>query len=1022
MGRGVGCGPAGVSVNPQEQADYNAFNNEAVVETKIALGEQFVQRYPKSRYQEQVDTSLSFLYFNKGDYTKFYAASDRALATNPKSIPILELVGWVIPRDYNANNSASAAKLDEAEKYEKRALAEIAGMKKPRQVTQSEFQNSKSSLEWRAHSGLGTVYFRRKDYADSATELQTGIKQQGAEPDPTDLYVLGVDLEHLGRMTQAADEFSQCSASTTGGMQDQCEKAYEAASHAAVESVEEKAYDAFNNAPNAKAQLLLGEKFDRTYPSSQYRENVDSTLLTLYEGQPDWTKFYATANTILTKDPDNVPVLTLVGWVIPRHDDATGLGGADRLAEAEKYEKHALALIAIMQKPADLSEDEFEQAKANATQRARSGLGAAYFRLGDYSDAAAEFQIATADKNQADPWDFYIFGTSLHKMNRDQEAIVAFENCAGVGGYLQQQCARDVAAVSSALSTLQPADQLTAVTAKSSASAVSQPPASDIPPSTTQEAASTIRTETAIVPVRVVVRDNKGRAVSDLKKENFKIYQDGKQQDIANFTAVSRDADATASAMGNATASSMPSGRAPSSTAKVSPASATADQFIALFFDDVHVYFADMAQVRDAAEQYVLSLRPQDRVAIVTASGRGETPFTSDRDKLRAAVEKLLPHPFAGGPSAAAGVFPCPPPMTYTEADAITNGSAGSDAILAVAAGDIAACVHGQGDFTGEARGIAEQAHVASQEAIDSVFERLRTVIRQVSVLPGDRSVILVSPGFIYAGHEQTLAEVENLAIRSNVVVNTLDAKGIYAGEDKWDPDRFKRFGYNHYIEDGVLQDLAESTGGLFIHFNNDFVGSMREMSEPPEAYYLLGYPPQNLQPDGKFHVLKVNLASGAHGNVQARRGFFAPSHLETPEEAARREIDDAMFSNDLQHDIPIKLETSIMRDTSGEQEVGVKAHIDASRLHFAKTDTTNQENLTVAAALFDSDGNYVTGTQKIDRMDLDDTTLAQLEKAGFYIEVDLRAKPGKYVVRMVARDSNDGHISAENANVTIPN
>jgi len=84
--------------------------------------------------------------------------------------------------------------------------------------------------------------------------------------------------------------------------------------------------------------------------------------------------------------------------------------------------------------------------------------------------------------------------------------------------------------------------------------------------------------------------------------------------------------------------------------------------------------------------------------------------------------------------------------------------------------------------------------------------------------------------------------------------------------------------------------------------------------------------------------------------------------------------------------------------------------------------EAANDENLTVAAALFDSDGNYVTGTQKTAQMQLDDATLGQVERTGFYVEIDLNAKPGSYVLRTVARDSNDGHISAENTNINIPN
>ena len=1019
-GRGPGCeASVPTRIDPAEQAAFDAFNKEAVVDTKIALGEQFDQKYPHGRYQESVDTQLAFMYFNKADTAKFYAATDRVLETNPKNLPVLELAGWVIARDYNASEPAAAAKLDEAEKYEKRALSLIAAMKKPRQVAQPDFENSQASLAWRAHSGLGTVYFRRKDFADSAAELQIAVRQEGSEPDPTDLYVLGTDLENLNRLSDAADDFAQCSVAT-GDMQQQCQQAYEQASHAAVESAEKKAYDAFNNAPSGEVQIQLGEKFDQTYPQSEYEESVDSTLVTLYQGKQDLPKFYATADKVLAKDPDNAPILALVGWVIPRHYNPSDLNASARLDQAEKYEKHALDLVAAMQKPSSLTEQQFDDAKSGIAATAHSGLGATYFRRGDFADSAKELQLAT--QATADAFDYYMLGIDLHELDRNGESAAAFTKCGALAGYLQMQCNRD------AEKTSQDAAQLTSATAKSAPPLSVPAAARDIPPSTGQSSSGAIRAETVVVPVRVVVRDNKGRAVTTLKKDNFKLYQDGKLQEIVNFTAmISSGSAASASTGGSSSAAARPaSGSSESVPSK--GATATASRFIALFFDDVHLYFADMAQIRTAAEKYLSSLQPQDRIAIVTASGQDQTDFTSDRDKLHATIAKLMPHPFPGGSMAPAPLAKCPPAMTYTEANAIVEQA--SNEVLAVAGGDFAKCdgivaedpAAAAEMAESDAHAAAEQVQVAGEEAINAVYEALQTSIRRLAVMRGQRAVVLVSPGFVYGSHAAKFEEITNLAIRDNVVINSLDAKGVYSGDGKWDPDRFRLEGFGHDMEYAVLQDLAEGTGGLFIHFNNDFAGSLREMSEPPEAYYVLGYLPQNLQPDGKFHVLKVSLTADAHGNLQARRGFFAPSKLETPEEAAKREMQDAVFSDDEERDLPVTLESHVLRDKSGADKIAVKARFDPSRLHFEKIDTKNNEELTVSATLFDENGNYVTGMQKSAQMGLDDAMLAQLEKTGFYVEVDLDVRPGHYVLRTVARDSNDGHISAQDANISIPN
>ena len=61
IGRGRGgldCGAPDSGVDPAEQAAYDAFKKEALVDTKIVLGE---QKYPKSRFQEEVNADLTFL-------------------------------------------------------------------------------------------------------------------------------------------------------------------------------------------------------------------------------------------------------------------------------------------------------------------------------------------------------------------------------------------------------------------------------------------------------------------------------------------------------------------------------------------------------------------------------------------------------------------------------------------------------------------------------------------------------------------------------------------------------------------------------------------------------------------------------------------------------------------------------------------------------------------------------------------------------------------------------------------------
>jgi hypothetical protein len=89
--------------------------------------------------------------------------------------------------------------------------------------------------------------------------------------------------------------------------------------------------------------------------------------------------------------------------------------------------------------------------------------------------------------------------------------------------------------------------------------------------------------------------------------------------------------------------------------------------------------------------------------------------------------------------------------------------------------------------------------------------------------------------------------------------------------------------------------------------------------------------------------------------------------------------------------------------------------------MHFDKTEGRNQNNLTVVAALFDRNGNFITGTQRVVQMKLRDETLEKLSRTGVTVRTSFDVKPGDYVVRLVVRDSRNALLSAENGIVEIP-
>jgi len=540
-----------------------------------------------------------------------------------------------------------------------------------------------------------------------------------------------------------------------------------------------------------------------------------------------------------------------------------------------------------------------------------------------------------------------------------------------------------------------------------------------------------------LVPVRVVVRDSAGNAIANLHREDFQLFEDGKPQIVSNFTV-----ETLAALSGTARASESAAGGAPPVPAQAGflpPA-----RFVALLFDDPHLNLQDLMQARIAAGSYVDKyLAPTDRVAVFTVSGQTQTDFTDDRRQLHQKISELLPRGVtAGDPSVSADC----PVMDYYEAVEIQDHH--DQDVLNVATQDAVACLEAesgsqpttqaaQASLLEQAEALAESTALRMEDMGDEetayALRRLREVVDRMSVLPGQRSIVLISPGFIYPNREQEYSELVDRAIRENVFINTLDARGLYTpdlgdiSQETNDPDpvtmgyrtRLHIVGESSQVE--VLLDLASETGGQSFHDNNDLGAGLRQIVSAPEAYYLLAFVPQNLKYDGRFHSVKVELAEKNKYAIQARKGFYAPKHGETPEQAAARDIQDALFSQEEQRGLPVALQTQFYKTGATDAKLAVLAHVDLSHIRFEKAGGRNDNDLTVVAAVFDRNGNYVAGTQKVVEMKLRDDTLARLSRTGVTVRTNFDVKPGDYVVRLVVRDANAAQLGAESGAVEIP-
>ena len=221
---GQAQGPAEApKVDPEEEKAYKAFADLKPddYDQQIQLGEDFVKKYPDSKYNELVYSRLTNSFYSKQQFDKMYAAADKALALNGNDVTVLILVGWVIPHNYDPNDIEADRRLNKAEGYEKHALEVLPTLPKPTSLTDEQFAAAKAKEESTAHSGLGLIYFRQQKAEDSLKELQQATA--GDQSDTVDFFIMGIDLKSLKRFTDAADAFQKC-AQIPGAMQDRCKQ------------------------------------------------------------------------------------------------------------------------------------------------------------------------------------------------------------------------------------------------------------------------------------------------------------------------------------------------------------------------------------------------------------------------------------------------------------------------------------------------------------------------------------------------------------------------------------------------------------------------------------------------------------------------------------------------------------------------------------------------------------------------------------------------------------------------------
>jgi len=395
------------------------------------------------------------------------------------------------------------------------------------------------------------------------------------------------------------------------------------------------------------------------------------------------------------------------------------------------------------------------------------------------------------------------------------------------------------------------------------------------------------------VLVPVVVRDGQGNAVGGLTKDDFQILDEGKPRTISGFSAETRQRVPGASSSASEVASAV----APPTTA---PA-----RFVVFLFDDRHLSAEDLGRVQTSGQRILAdTLSESDVAAVVSVSGTN-SGLTRDHAALLDAMNKVRPH------SAATSALRECPGVDYYQADLIQNKHDSS--ALQEAMADALTCLPTQNTNQNQNRTIpdrtvnrlgqqyasdrqeqaqkmayyaAERALAVGNNDVRATLEVLAEFVRRASTLDGERILIFVSSGFLTVTPEAARAtsQVMDQASQSNVVISTLNARGVYSTELTASEHGTRVVMSGSTVQshqdaltsaENALAELADGSGGNYFHNSNDLQGGFRQLAAPPQYRYLLQFSLDGVKLDGKYHRLRVKVNRDGL-RMQARQGYFA--------------------------------------------------------------------------------------------------------------------------------------------------